>query len=101
MASVFHLAIITPDGEVLDQDVASLAAPGEAGAFGVLAGHAPMVAGLQPGVLSVTTQDTRLYFAVGAGLAEVSEGHVIILADSARQADSKEEAKRLLEETSR
>ena len=57
-----------------------------------------MVAGLQPGVLSVTAGDGRFYFAIGAGLAEVSEGNVMILADRADPCDSPEEARRALQE---
>ena len=90
----FKLSIITPDGQVFDEDVDGLVAPGEGGSFGVLARHAPMVAAIQPGVLSVTAHDATFYFAVGGGIVEVSEGSVKALADKADHADSADEAKR-------
>lgn len=98
MANSFKLSIVTPEGQVYEDRVESVVAPGECGSFGVLAFHAPMVAALEEGVLSLTSHGAHVYFALGAGLAEVSEGNVMILADRADRADSSEEAKRMLKE---
>lgn len=97
--STYSLTIVTPAGTVFDGAVESLVAPGEEGMLGVLSHHAPMVAGLRPGVLSVTPEARSvLYFAVGVGVLEVSAANeVVVLADSADPAGTREEAERRLE----
>ena len=49
----FPLVILTPDREWFNGPAECVTAPGQAGEFGVLANHIPMVAGLKPGVLRV------------------------------------------------
>jgi F-type H+-transporting ATPase subunit epsilon len=53
------------------------------GDFGVLAGHAPVVAAIRPGILTVTTGGTREKIIVLGGLAEVSDDKLTVLADVA------------------
>jgi F-type H+-transporting ATPase subunit epsilon len=53
------------------------------GDFGVLAGHAPVVAALRPGILTVMAGGTREEIIVLGGLAEVSENGLTVLADVA------------------
>ena len=45
------VSILTPEGKVFEGDVYSVSAPGALGSFGVLEGHAPMIAALGTGVL--------------------------------------------------
>ena len=76
-------------------------APGAAGYFGVLAGHTPLVAALNPGM--VEYQDTtgnRHYVYVGGGFAEVQGDRVTVLADEAARASEIDvsEAEHRLEE---
>ena len=89
----FNLSILTPNGIVYENDVQALVAPGASGAFGVLANHAPMIAATLPGVFKVK-EDSEIFFAVGEGMLEVSDGNVNFLADFAERADSPEDAKR-------
>jgi F-type H+-transporting ATPase subunit epsilon len=91
MAS-YRLQIVTPAGTAFDGKVESLTATGVAGSFGVLAGHAPMIAGIAPGVLKTRAQETEAFFTVGAGVLEVA-GDVVVLADQAEPADSLEAAR--------
>ena len=97
--NTYTLTVVTPAGTVFDGAVESLVAPGEEGMLGVLSHHAPMVAGLKPGVLTVTPEaGTALYFVIGVGVLEVNVGNeVVVLADSADPAATREEAGRLLE----
>jgi F-type H+-transporting ATPase subunit epsilon len=53
------------------------------GDFGVLAGHAPVVAAVRPGILTITTGGARQKIIVLGGLAEVSENGLTVLADVA------------------
>ena len=66
----------------------SVTAPGELGLFQVLFNHAPLLAQLTSGQLTVrelSGEDT--FYSVGGGFAEVRDNHVVILADSAERAD--------------
>jgi len=63
-------------GEVSQVDV-----PGEEGDFGVLAGHAPMIATIRPGVLTIHSEQTApMMIVVRGGFAEVGPGGVTVLA---------------------
>jgi F-type H+-transporting ATPase subunit epsilon len=81
------LTILAPDHEVYRQRISSLIAPGVDGYFGVLARHAPMVAALATGELSLADdQGRRQFFALGGGFLEVAWDEVTVLADTAEPA---------------
>ena len=81
---VFELTIMAPDHKLFEGRARALIAPGAEGYFGVLARHAPMVAQLGFGVLTVTEENgERIFFAVSAGFLEVTPDGVTILADAA------------------
>ena len=65
-------------GEVEQVDV-----PGAEGDFGVLAGHAPFVATLRPGILTVHGAGGAQKIVVLGGFAEVSAQGLTVLADVA------------------
>jgi hypothetical protein len=74
-----RLEISAMDRDTLVLDAAEVAAPGAAGRFVVLPGHAPMLASLVAGVVRVRTAagDHRL-FAVNGGVVHVLEGGVLL-----------------------
>ncbi len=85
MPTEFHLSIVAPDRSVVEESVTSVIAPGEAGYFGVMAGHTPMIAALKPGILEfVDNTNNRSYVYMGGGFAEVSGDRVTVLADEAQ-----------------
>ena len=88
----YPLEILTPDGMVYNGNAESISVNGEAGSFGVLAHHTPMIAAIKPGVLSLRTSGGTSYYAVGMGVVEVTREKVVILADIAESAESKEDA---------
>jgi F-type H+-transporting ATPase subunit epsilon len=53
------------------------------GDFGVLAGHAPVVAAIRPGILTITAGGTHQKVIVLGGLAEMSDNGLTVLADVA------------------
>jgi F-type H+-transporting ATPase subunit epsilon len=68
--------------------IQSLVAPGVEGYFGVLARHAPMVAELTTGELSVLNeQGERDFFAISGGYLEVGMDRVVVLADASEAAE--------------
>ncbi|MCU0225712.1 MAG: F0F1 ATP synthase subunit epsilon [Acidobacteria bacterium] len=81
-----HLEIVTPSRRVLVRDVDEVVLPGAEGSFGVLPGHAPMLAGLQCGVAEVRNGSERDILAIGAGVAEVGPDRVTVLAETAERA---------------
>lgn len=90
----YRLSIITADGEAFNDRVESLIAPGELGAFGVLSDHAPLVALLRGGPLTVTQDGAKSYFAVSSGILEVNDqSNVLLLTDFAKKVKTIEEAK--------
>jgi F-type H+-transporting ATPase subunit epsilon len=88
MAREFHLSVVAPDKSVIETSVVSVTAPGSEGYFGVQAGHLPLIASLNPGVIEYTDPNTqRHYVYVGGGFAEVGPEHMTVLADEAEHAD--------------
>ncbi|MCJ7751663.1 MAG: F0F1 ATP synthase subunit epsilon [Armatimonadetes bacterium] len=84
---VYDLTVLAPDHSLFQGRVRSLIAPGAEGYFGILARHAPLVAQLGTGVLSVTGENGEAsLFAVHSGFLEVEPDGVTILADTAEAA---------------
>jgi F-type H+-transporting ATPase subunit epsilon len=75
--------LVSPDHLVFSEAVDQVDVPGSEGEFGVLAGHAPYVAMLKPGILTVHQRGERRRFVVSGGFAEVGAGGLTVLADSA------------------
>src|SRR5579871_1584590 len=83
----FSLTVVAPDRAVVEESVTSVIAPGVEGYFGVLAGHAPIIAALRPGLVEYLDPiGTRHYIYVGGGFAEVGTNGVTVLADEAARA---------------
>ena len=104
MASSFTLSVVAPDRSVVEEQVGSVVAPGIAGYFGVLAGHAPLIAALKPGILEYLDSHNQRHFVyTGGGFAEVTPARVTILADEAARASDIDvsDAERRLEDARR
>jgi F-type H+-transporting ATPase subunit epsilon len=79
-----RLTIVTPSGEIFNDDVASLTLPGKEGEFGVLPRHASLVSSLTVGVIIIEKLDkTTEAVAINWGYASVDERSVSLLIDSA------------------
>jgi F-type H+-transporting ATPase subunit epsilon len=81
--ATFHFELVSPERLLFSGEVEQVDAPGTEGDFGVLAGHAPLVAALKPGILTVTTGGQQQRIVVLGGFAEVSPQGMTVLADSA------------------
>jgi len=87
LANEFQLAVVAPDRSVVEESVVSVVLPGTEGYFGVLAGHAPVISALKPGLLEyINASNERHFIAVSGGFAEVTGKRVTILADAAERA---------------
>jgi len=78
-----RLAIVTPSRALVETDADSVVAPGSEGEFGVLPGHAPLLAALKPGVVRYTAGSASGRVAIGGGFAEVTQERVTVLAPAA------------------
>jgi F-type H+-transporting ATPase subunit epsilon len=81
--ATFHFDLVSPEKLAFSGDVDQVDIPGVEGDFGVLAGHAPVVAAIRPGILTVTTGSSHEKIIVLGGIAEVSEKGLTVLADVA------------------
>ena len=81
--ATFHFDLVSPARLLLAEEVTQVDVPGVEGDFGVLAGHAPVVATLRPGVLTVFAPGGTQRFVVFGGFAEVSPTGMTVLAEVA------------------
>lgn len=79
--------IITQERLLFDEEVDIVIAPGIEGEMGILPQHAPLVAALDIGELRVRRGSFEESFAIGGGVLQVAHDRVIVLADSAEQAE--------------
>jgi len=82
MASL-HFELVSPEKLLFSGEVEQVDVPGAEGDFGVLAGHAPMVTTLRPGILTVHGTGGAQRIVVLGGFAEVSAQGLTVLADVA------------------
>ena len=87
MTEALHLKIISPSAVVVDAHVPSANIPGLEGDFGVLPGHAPLLAQIGTGNLVYTSQGRPRHMAVDGGWVEVLGDHVRVLVNTAERAD--------------
>ena len=81
--ATFHFDLVSPEKLAFSGEVDQVDVPGVEGDFGVLAGHAPVVATIRPGILTITSGGTHQKIIVLGGLAEVSDKGLTVLADVA------------------
>src|SRR5262249_33396709 len=81
--ATFHFDLVSPEKMAFSGQVDQVDVPGLEGDFGVLAGHAPVVAAIRPGILTISTGGAREKVIVLGGLAEMSENGLTVLADVA------------------
>jgi F-type H+-transporting ATPase subunit epsilon len=91
--ATFHFDLVSPEKLAFTGEVDQVDVPGVEGDFGVLAGHAPVVAAIRPGILTVTSGGTHQKIIVLGGLAEVSDNGLTVLADVATSMQELDRAK--------
>jgi F-type H+-transporting ATPase subunit epsilon len=85
--ATFHFDLVSPETLLFSGDVSQVDLPGSEGDFGVLAGHAPIVTTLRPGILVIHGESGALRVVVNGGFAEVSPAGLNVLADLAVPVD--------------
>ena len=77
------LSIVTPNGEIFNDDIKSVSLPGKEGEFGVLPHHSSLVSSLTVGVIEIEKKDSVEAVAIKWGYVTVTEKSVDILVDQA------------------
>jgi F-type H+-transporting ATPase subunit epsilon len=89
MSGSFPVEVVTPaGGVVLSREARHLRLPGVDGHFGILAGHADLMAALGIGVAELDEPaGATLRFTICGGYAQVDGGRVLVLAEAAELPD--------------
>jgi F-type H+-transporting ATPase subunit epsilon len=83
-----HFELVTPDRQVMSEDVYMVVIPGTEGESGVMAGHAPLMTALKNGDVAIykTSGAQPKKIAVTGGFAEVGDNGLTVLAEAAEEA---------------
>jgi F-type H+-transporting ATPase subunit epsilon len=85
----FPVEVLTPEGEVFNDEVEMVSTITAAGSIGVLANHTPILAMLEPAELRLyRTESEVVRFAQAEGYMQVSRDRVLILVEEAHDPDS-------------
>lgn len=78
----FRVEILTPEGEVFNDEVEMLSTRTTVGSIGILAHHEPVLAMLDPTELRLYRSDSDVVrFAQGEGYLQVGDSHALVLVD--------------------
>lgn len=87
MAGKILLEVVTPEKQLLSQEVDEVIAPGSEGEFGVLPGHCHFLSTLKIGELRYRVDNQIHHMAVLWGYAEVTPTKVTVMAEVAEKAE--------------
>ena len=87
MAGKILLEVVTPEKQLLSQQVDEVIAPGSEGEFGVLPGHCHFLSTLRIGELRYRVGDVTNHMMVLWGYAEVTPTKVTVMAEIAEKAE--------------
>jgi F-type H+-transporting ATPase subunit epsilon len=84
----FRVEVLTPEGEVFNDEVEMVSTRTGTGSIGVLAGHQPLLALLDPTELRLYRSESDVErFAQGEGFLQVSKEVVLVLVDEIERPD--------------
>lgn len=93
MAGTFKFELVTPEKRVIPRtgddpravvsaEATEVVVPGLDGQFTVLAGHAPMISALRPGIVEIALTSGRRRVFVRGGIVEVEPDQLTVLAQN-------------------
>ena len=84
----FKVEILTPEGEVFNDEVEMVSTKTSVGSIGLLANHQPMLAMLDPTELRLYKSESEVVrYAQGEGFLQISGEHALVLVDEAFEVD--------------
>jgi len=80
----FQVEVLTPEGEVFNEEVEMVSTRTTLGEIGILANHTPVLATLEPTELRLYRSDTEIVrFAQSEGYLQVGGNHAMLLVEEA------------------
>ena len=83
MAQLLNTKILTQERLLFEGQVKGIVAPAVNGYLGIKPKHAPLMAALGDGVLTIRLENENIYFAVSGGFLQVKSNRVIVLTGKA------------------
>ena len=84
----FQVEVLTPEGEVFNDEVEMISTHTAAGSIGVLANHEPVLAMLDPTELRLyMTESEVVLFAQAEGYMQIAGNHALLLVEEAHPPD--------------
>ena len=77
-----NLSVVTPEKQLVAEEVDQVNAPGTEGDLGILFDHAPILTNIRPGQLSYEKDGETVVMVVSEGYLEVSDNRVTVLAET-------------------
>jgi F-type H+-transporting ATPase subunit epsilon len=85
----FPVEVLTPEGEVFAEEVEQISTRTAVGSIGILAGHQPLLAMLDPTELRLYRSESEVVsFAQAEGYLQVTGERVLVLVEEAHEPDS-------------
>jgi F-type H+-transporting ATPase subunit epsilon len=82
--TTFPAEVLTPEGEVFNDEVEMVSTRTSVGSIGILANHQPLLGMLEPTELRLYKSESDVVrFAQGEGYVQVADGRVLILVEEA------------------
>ena len=82
MSQKLKLSVVTPQKQLISEEVDQVNAPGSEGDFGGLYDHAPILTNLMSGQLSYENDGETTALVISGGYLEVTDNRVTILAET-------------------
>jgi F-type H+-transporting ATPase subunit epsilon len=82
MSQKLILSIVTPEKQLVAEEVDQVNAPGTEGDLGILYDHAPLLTNLRSGQLSYEKDGETISLVVSGGYLEVTDNRVTVLAET-------------------
>jgi F-type H+-transporting ATPase subunit epsilon len=80
----FPAEVLTPEGEVFNDEVEQISTKTAVGSIGILAGHEPVLAMLEPTELRLYKSESEVVrFAQAEGYMQIAEGRALLLVEEA------------------
>jgi F-type H+-transporting ATPase subunit epsilon len=88
MADTLQFDLVSPERSLASLEVTEVQIPGSEGDMTAMAGHAPTITTLRPGILRIVSAEGTQSFAVTGGFAEITAAATSVLAERAMPADA-------------
>jgi F-type H+-transporting ATPase subunit epsilon len=89
----FHCQVLTPEGEVFNDEVEMVSTRTAVGSLGILANHAPLMGMLEPTELRIYRSDSDIVrYAQSEGYLQVVGNEVLLLVGEAHEPDTLDRA---------